>query len=183
MTQINLLPWREQARQDKKIQFAITLSAYIVLTLIIVVIFHVYFNGLIRHNNARIAFLQTTLGTKQNEYSILRDKKQKQNLIETELDFLNNLHEKSFRAVNLMNELNKTIPSAITLEKLIREENKIILIGSAQSELQITLFLKNISKSPFFNQPVLTHITETPGKPEIGRMFELQVEQKKGKSS
>lgn len=183
MTQINLLPWREQARQEKKIEFLIIIGFFIGMTLLFILLIHIYLASLIHEQNKRNEFIQTTLGDKQVLYTGFKDKKQKQAIIESQLQFINSLRDKSFRAVKLMNELVKIVPHTVTLDKLVRENNKITLIGKAQSELQITLLMKNIAKSDIFNQPVLTRISGVPGSNETDRVFELEALQKDGAAS
>lgn len=183
MTQINLLPWREKARQEKKNQFLSQLVFFIILTIFLVILIHFYLISLISEEKRRIAYLQTKLGERQGQYNILKEKKQQQTNIETELKFILTLRDKSYRAVKLMNVLVKVVPPTITLQKLVREKDKIIVIGKAQSELQVTLFMKNISALPEFNQAVLTKISEHPGASDTTRIFELEITQKGGLQS
>lgn len=183
MTQINLLPWREQARQEKKVEFSIIVGFFAVLALIIAIAIHIYLAALISNQNSRNNFLQTELGTKQGGFQKLKKDKEKNISIEGDLMFLNDLREKSFHSVQLMNELTTLIPTTVVLDKLTKEGSKVTLIGRAKSELQITLLMKNISKSLLFSNPVLTRISETPIKTEAGRVFELQMEEKKGVST
>jgi type IV pilus assembly protein PilN len=180
MVQINLLPWREQARKEKKMLFGITLAIFVGITLFFAVLIHLYFASAMSHEKARIAFLQSVLGERQGEFNKLKLEKQKKETIESDLLFLTALRNKSFRTVQLMNELINVVPLTVTIEKLTKENDHIILIGKAQSELQITLLMKNITKAGFFEHPVLTRITENPEKTETERVFELQVQQKNG---
>jgi type IV pilus assembly protein PilN len=180
MTQINLLPWREQERQWRKIQFLITLGVFIGITLIIIVIVHLYQKSLINEEKQRIIYLQTTLGSRQAEYQTLKKQKQKQVAIETELKFMSALRNKSFGAVQIMNELVKITPKTITLDQLMREGSKITIAGRAQSELQITQLMKNMDKSSIFQQPDLTRISAVQGSAGTERVFELVVDEKGG---
>lgn len=175
MTQINLLPWREQARQEKKIDFFITLGIFISLTILLIILIHIILNGRISNADARVAFLQSTLGTKQGEFNTLKTQKNKQDTIENDLIFFAKLRTKSFDAVRILSELTKVVPNNITLVKIIRIKNKIILIGKSQSDLQITDFMKNIRTSNVFSQPILTRINQSSDKTQVNT-FELQVE-------
>lgn len=178
MTQINLLPWREEARQRKKIEFGVTIGAAILLVIFLSILVHFYLSGLITTENNRIAFLQNALTQKGTELNNLKDKKKKQLSIETELGFLYGLKAKSYNAVRLMNELETKVPGTITLEKLTREKNQIHIEGEAQSELQITLFMKNLGTSVYFTQPTLTRISETKENVGTERSFEVVVDEK-----
>lgn len=178
MTQINLLPWREQARQKLKIELAILFAIFLSFTLFVIIVIHLLLAGIISRENARVDFLQTALGDRGVAYRHLKDEKKKQDAMMAELDFLYTLRMSSYQAVQLTNELNTLVPSTIILERVVKEGNKIVIDGETQTELEITHFMKNIEASSHLNQPVLTRISEAPDKEGVTRVFELQVEQK-----
>lgn len=178
MTQINLLPWREEARQRKKIEFGITIGIAVVGVILFSILIHIYLSGLIFIENKRIEFLQNALTQKGGELNGLKDKKKKQITLESDLAFLYELKIKSYNAVRLMNELNKSVPKTIRLDKLSRENKKIKIEGQAESELQITLFMKTLAQSLYFIHPTLTTINDTKENVGTERDFELDIEEK-----
>jgi len=178
---INLLPWREQARKVKQKNFFIGLIASIGITLFIIFLFHLYYDDVLAYQDKRNDFLQSRIAQKQLEINALRLKKVEQDAIQEKLQFLIGLRNKSYRAVRLLNEILKTVPNAITLSKLTREDRTITIEGKAQSELAITAFMKSVSQSSIFNLPVLTGINSGANAAEISgsqRYFQLKVEQK-----
>ena len=177
MVQINMLPWREQARQIKKKNFFVSLAGAIGFTLFIIFLFHVYYDDLIAYQNKRNLFLQTEIGNKQVEINELRKKKEEQDVVESKLQFLMGLRVQSYAAIRLLNELIRIVPDTITLSKMNREDNMITIEGKAQSDLSITAFLKAISQSSLFNQPVLTGISSGAGE-GAEKSFQVKVEQK-----
>ena len=58
MTRINLLPWREALRKERKRQFTSILGGAAFLMLAIVGYVHVYISGNINDQNSRNSFLQ-----------------------------------------------------------------------------------------------------------------------------
>lgn len=179
MIQINMLPWRERAREIKKKNFLVSISIAIGIALFFIFLFHMYYEDLISYQDKRNAFLQGEIAQRQVEIDQLRKDKEQQGVIQTKLQFLMGLREKSYRAVRLLNELLKTVPDSITLSKLERNGNGITIEGRAQSELAITAFLKSISQVSIFNQPVLTGISSQQGTAEaVERFFQIKVEQK-----
>ena len=178
MIQINMLPWRERAREIKKKNFFISLAISIGFALFLIFLFHMYYYDLIAYQDKRNAFLQAEIAEKQTEINELRKNKEQQALIQTKLQFLMGLREKSYRAVRLLNEMLRIVPDSITLSKLARDENAITIEGRAQSELAITAFLKSISEVSIFNQPVLTGINSQQNNTDSAeRFFQIKVEQ------
>lgn len=180
MIKINMLPWREQARGIKKKNFFVGLAISIGITMFIILLFHIYYNDLIARQDQRNLFLQGQISERQEAINKLREKKEQQKIIENKLQFIIGLREKSYRAIRLLNELLRIVPDTITLGKLFRDGTAITIEGKAQSELAITAFMKSLSQSTVFSQPVLTGITSAGGS-EVGteRYFQLKVEQKK----
>ncbi len=58
MAQINLLPWREQLREERKQRFLVSLGGVALVAVGMLFLADQYFTGAIEHQNARNAFIQ-----------------------------------------------------------------------------------------------------------------------------
>lgn len=177
MTQMNLLPWREQARQASRLRFATTLFTYLVGSAVLVLMLHFYMAALIVYQQKRIGFLQIILAQAKMEVETLNKQKVQTKQVEAKLKFIMNLRAKSFRAVHLLNELSSTIPSTITLLGVTREGDVVTLEGNVESDLEITKLMKQLAILPGFSQPVLTEISAKKDSAETMRYFRLKVNQ------
>lgn len=177
MPQMNLLPWREQARQESRLRFATTVLSYLVGAVLFLVFLHLYVTALIAYQNNRIAFLQNQLTQARMEIDNLNKKKIQTKQEEDKLNFIIGLRARSFRAVHLLNELAATIPTSITLVSVTRENDLVTLEGEAQSDLEITKLMKQLASLPGFYQPVLTEISARKENNETTRFFRLTVNQ------
>jgi type IV pilus assembly protein PilN len=175
MTQINLLPWREQTRKFKKTLFfihaGIAASAAVVLTVII----HIFFSGMIERQQNFDAFLQTQLTNEQTALTSLNKNKQAQDAILTQLQFISSMRKKSFQVVKLLDELPRVFPDSVLLLKISTNNNEITISGLAQSNMQVTSLMENITKSPVFNQPTLNAISGGNQANSSGENFLLKV--------
>lgn len=175
--QINLLPWREQARQVKQIGFGILMASFLVGALVLVVFVHIYVHSLINAQNASNNYLQTQLQIAQNNLTDLKQKKEDQMKLIENLHFLINLRKKSYAAVKLLDTLAKTTPSSILLDKVERINDDITITGTAQADPEVTVFMKNIAAVKGFNQPVLSSITNVQGVNGDEKHFQIKVTQ------
>ena len=175
MTDINLLPWREQARQVKKIRFAILSGSTIVAAFLLVIFVHIYLNQLINHQMRRNQFLQSAIDKEQAVVFDLNKKKKELATISTQLNFLFNLRRQSYQAVHLLNELILVMPEPVSFNKLVREKNHVLVFGKAKSNLEITQLMKNIDASHQFKQPELTEINAREGSTGDERFFQLKI--------
>ncbi len=174
MTQINLLPWREKSRQDQRMLFIAILIGFVALTYFLVFILHALVRERINYQNARNNYLQSALLTEQDQLGQLNKSKNAKQKIEQQLHYLFNLRNESYQAVLLFSELAKLTPQGVSLNKIIREANTVTIIGRAKSNLEVTMFMESLEKSPVFEHPVLTEINAKENSVENQRFFQLK---------
>jgi type IV pilus assembly protein PilN len=175
MVQINLLPWREQARQAKQIRFGILLAMFVVAAIMLIIGAHFYYKNLIQIQNESNAFLQSSLDASQTELATLKEKKQAQITLIAQLHYIINLRKKSYETVHLLDALAHTVPENVLLDKVIREGDVVTIAGIAQVDSEVTQFIKNIRQVNGFDQPVLTGITSIQGPNGDERHFQIKV--------
>jgi type IV pilus assembly protein PilN len=176
MIQINLLPWREQARKVNKTRFFIWMSVFIGIALITLLLFHIQYYLIFSNQQKLNKYLESEINQEQIILSALDQQQQAKQALEKQLSYIINLHKTSFRAIKLLNELVSLIPHNISLNKIIRNDNKITLMGSSKTDVDLSIFKQSIAKSPIFNQPVLTEISTEKNSSTIN--FTLDVLQK-----
>ena len=179
MIQINLLPWREQSRKAKKKRFIFVYIAFICLAFLALIAGHIYLDGMIHYRTKLNDILQAEITTQQDELNNFNTKATEMRDVQDNLKSIIGLYNRNFNAIRLLNELVNLIPRNVMLDKVIRNNDMITMSGIAQSDSDVTLFMQDISKSPIFNQPVLTGITShKEGTTSSARMFQLNVQQK-----
>ena len=131
---------------------------------------------MIHDQEQRNNYLQSELDQANAGLDVLK-RKTKQSIVDTQLRFIFSLRNRSYQAVRMLDELTRIIPDTISLTEISRTGNTITILGRAQSNLQITLFMKNLDRSPVFKQPVLTEINTKENTSGDERSFRLTVEQ------
>lgn len=178
MTQVNLLPWREEAKKHRQMRFYILLGTTFFAAFVCVILLHIFYDKKIANQTARNNYLQTETSAEQIELSALDKKIKEKMAVDKELHFVMSLRDSSYRAVLLLDELVRVIPEGVTLKKIIRDGNTVVILGKADSNLQVTLLMKNISKSRLFYDPDLTEITGKENTSGEERLFQLKFSQK-----
>lgn len=174
MIQINLLPWREQARQIQKQRFTIAVGMSVLVTFLIIMLIHFYLSSIDTRQQDANNYLQTVLGQEQMQLTELQKQKQNAILIEFRLRYLIGLKQSSFKTVKMLTELEHIIPETVSLNSLNRSGKTVILIGSAPTDLDISHFMENIKKSTDLTRPVLTEITASKEITKDRKFFKLQ---------
>ncbi len=178
MTQINLLPWREQARHAKKVRFGLMAAGGVVFAVIILLGLHGHYDRLISEQQARNAFITTALSTEQGEMNHLTAEKKQQLELLSQLNFIVNLRRADYKAVELLNGLTRVVPDAVFFTKVMRIGDQVTLFGRAKSNLQITQLMENIKAVPIFEQPQLSVITAKENTAGEERTFQVEFVQK-----
>jgi type IV pilus assembly protein PilN len=164
MTQINLLPWREEARKTKLIDFGIQLGIFIGITLFLFLLVHLYLDHLVAGQQARVTFLQSIIDQSESQLKKLNIKQKDEIALKEELQFFVFLRNKSFQAVNLLSKLKQAVPSEVVLDEFSRSGNLYSILGTAKTNSQITELMKNLNNLPNFGHPELVQIKQLGAK-------------------
>lgn len=175
MIQINLLPWREQARKAKQKRFATVAGFVACLAIASIVMAHIRYMALTHQQVKRNAVIQAELDAESNQLMTLNKQKEEVLKIDEQLHFIFDLRQSSYYAVRVVNDVAAANPDGVTLIKIARAGKDITILGTAKSNLQVTLFMEALEKSEFFGQPVLSDINTKGSSAGEERQFELKM--------
>ena len=179
MTQINLLPWREQSRQVKKVIFGVILAGCVVASFFFVIFAHFYLHYENDIQVERNNYMQSMIDQTNTEIDALKLKVKLRDKIISELKLIVNLRNKSYAAVSLLNLLIQSVPTSVLIDRVSRVDSVFTIEGVAESDLATTLFMRNITSVKGFKQPVLNVIKTEKGAAQNANQeihFQLKVE-------
>ena len=164
MAQINLLPWRENLRDERKRQYL----SFIVLVLIgsgaLIFVADQYVRRAIDVQTARNEFLieeTRVLEEMVNEISQLQQQKRE---IQDRMNVIQNLQASRPVIVRVFDELVKTLPEGVYFEMVNRDGSSMKLEGVADSPSGLTTLMRNLDSSEWFSDPVLRIISAADGE-------------------
>lgn len=163
MTTINLLPWREQRREEQKQQFFIALGAALALVAVIVILVHLHYGRSISMQNARNQKLQTEIALLDQQIAQIKAlKKEKESLI-ARMNIIQELQTNRPLAVHLFDSLVAVIPDGIHFISVQRTGLRMTVVGWADSNTHVSNLMRNIELSDWLSKPKLNEIkTITP---------------------
>ncbi len=167
MARINLLPWREAARQQRQKDFLIALGVALGITLGLAVLVHLFYEQRIDNQQARNRYLESEIA--QLNIKI----KEIQNLEKTKADLLarmeiiQQLQKSRPEIVRLFDELVTAIPDGVYLTKLEQNGRSVVVEGRAQSNARVSAFMRKIEASKSIGKPRLMLI-ENKDKTDTG---------------
>ena len=162
---INLLPHREQKRQARQRQFYTLMISLAVLGLAVIALVHGILAAQIENQESRNKALKTEiakLDEQIKEIDRLRDQIQavlaRKQIVET-------LQGNRSEAVHLLDQLVRQLPDGIYLRSIKQIDQKVTVVGYAQSNARVSTLMRNIEASPWLTNPELVEIklVTTPG--------------------
>ncbi|MDB6096108.1 MAG: hypothetical protein JWM09_386 [Francisellaceae bacterium] len=144
MTQINLLPWREELSQQKNNIFY-TLWGATALSMILIVLFiHAIVNHWINNQNANNEFLEDQIRSYEGEISQIKTLKDEKQKLISRINIIQALQANRSSIVVILDNLVRVVPDGIYLTQVSRKGEILSLEGKAESYQNISEFLKKI---------------------------------------
>lgn len=165
MSNINLLPWREEHKKKKKNAFYVVLLLTSMVALGISYIGKIYIDLMIGAQTQRNQFLQTQTIILDRRIAEIRDIKKEKAELERRIALIQKLEEKRNYATHLFNTLAENVPPGIYLQSYSFNNEKVIVQGSAESNNRVTDMMRNIDASGWLGDSYLRSIKEGPTKP------------------
>jgi len=158
MTEINLLPWREENRQEQKKEFVVMLVMVCVFAAAIVGLIHFQMQAKIDYQLARNQFLSDEIATVDKQILEIRElQKVRRSLIER-MEVIQDLQGSRPSIVHLFTEIVSTVPNGVYLQSLAQTGNNLVIKGEAESNARVSTYMRNLQASAWLKDPNLTVI-------------------------
>lgn len=155
MRQINLLPWREEQRQERQKNFLILMAATALVAAGIVFGVKSYFDAQIEGQNARNTYLRNEIAKLDRQIARIDELDEvRQRLIDRK-DVIETLQSNRTLMVHLFEQLVTTVPEGIRLLTVQQAGDQLTIDGTAQSSARVSTYLRNLEASEFLHDPTL----------------------------
>jgi type IV pilus assembly protein PilN len=176
MPRINLLPWREQQRRERKLAFFVSLGVAAGVAAVVAFAAYLLLGSLIEAQEQRTERLRAEIKVLDKQIEQINDlEAQKQRFI-SRMQIIEKLQRSRPEAVHLFDELVKAMPDGTYLTSIKETGNKIKLEGVAQSSTRVSTLMRNIAASQWLRNPEL-EVVETAKDNAVGSRFVLDAEQ------
>ncbi|MFV3371590.1 type 4a pilus biogenesis protein PilN [Pseudomonas sp. NY15435] len=178
MARINLLPWREQLREERKQRFLVILGAVLLASGAVIFLGDQYFNSAIENQGARNDFLRkeiAVLDARIKEISELKTRRQQ--LLER-MKIIQDLQGNRPIIGRVFDQLVRTLPDGVFFTELKMSGKSIAIAGAAESNNRVSNLMRNLDASEWLTSPNLTEVKAvTQGALDQANVFQLTVQQ------
>ncbi len=163
MAHINLLPWREEQRQEQTRQFATVTVLSMALTGAIIFLVHVTFNNQIEHQKFRNKILQDEIATLDASLKQIDELEETKDQLLARMDVIQSLQQRRPQIVHLFDDFVRTVPEGIYLMTIKQDADQLTIKGVAESNGRVSAYMRNIDTSSWMSTPKLKVIETRKG--------------------
>jgi type IV pilus assembly protein PilN len=162
MPKINLLPWRDELRAQRRNQFYMAMGGAFGFAALAVLIGVLLMNEIVDAQHDRNKLLEqeiATLDKRIEEILALEDKKDR---LVARMKIIEQLQQSRPEVVHLFEDIARSLPDGVYLSSVKQKGNKLEIKGAAESNTRVSAFMRNIDKSPWLEKPDL-QVVEVKG--------------------
>lgn len=178
MVRINLLPWREQLREERRKRFWVAMVGVALAAVAIVLLLDERIDAAMDRQTARNAYVQREIDQLDAQVGELDElKHQRQQLLER-MQVIQGLQGNRSVIAHLFDQLARTLPEGVYFKGVSKVGKTLSISGMAESNNRISELMRGLEASPWFEAPSLAEV-KSAGNPEVAQAssFQLTVRQ------
>jgi len=179
MARINLLPWREELREERKQHFLVALAAVLMVAIGAIFMGNQYLNGAIEEQRTRNNYISkeiAVLDARIKEISELKTRRQQ--LLER-MKIIQDLQGNRPISGRIFDQLAQTLPDGVYFTTVKVSGKSIFIEGAAESNNRVSNLMRNLDASPWMTSSTLNQVkaNSTADTRDQSNVFQLTVQQ------
>lgn len=177
MARINLLPWREAARKERKQRFLVLWCLTVLAAGSLVFMGDLYLSSGIDHQHSRNKYLQSKISQLDGRISEIKDLKTKKEQLLERMEVIQNLQGNRPVIVRIFDQVARIVPEGVYFKEVTLEDDRLTLVGVAEANNRISALMRNFEDSDWFTEPNLTAVRKVTASSQHWNEFDLTVMQ------
>jgi len=155
---INLLPYREAIRRERRRQFYVLSALMIALGAAIGLVGHLFITSQIERQEARNRLLQTEIASLDKQIAEIARLRSQIDALIARKQVIETLQGNRVQAVHMFNDLVSQVPDGVYIRTVKQSGNRITLNGRAQSNARVSHLMRSLEASPTMADPILIEV-------------------------
>jgi type IV pilus assembly protein PilN len=181
MAHINLLPWREEIRQERQKRFYAALGAGFLFAAAVLYLAVLYADSLIDEQNQRNQFLQQEIAKVDKKIREIQELEKQRDRLLARMQVIQELQESRPKIVKVFDSLVRVVPEGVHISTFARKGNLLNFDGVAQSNARVSVFMQQIDNNQEYDESRLKVIKRTTSRDEAIRTFTVEVNEARPK--
>jgi type IV pilus assembly protein PilN len=167
MPRINLLPWREAQRKERKLAFLVALGVAVLAAMVTTFAVYLMYDSMIAGQQRRNQMLRTQIKMLDKQIEEINSLETEKQRFIARMDVIEKLQRSRPGIVHVFDEIVKTLPDGVYLtgvQQVNAGPNKRLKFdGVAQSSTRVSSFMRNIDASDWLRNPELEVVQTAKG--------------------
>lgn len=169
MAKINLLPWRQELRKQRKQEFLAINMAVALIALGILLFLHMLVSSQLSAQDERKAYIKSEIELLDKNIAEIEELQKRKDELLSRMKVIQDLQGRRPVIVRVFDEIVRATPDKLYLTALERKGDQFRIEGVAESNNQVATFLRNLNASAWFKNPVLDKVASTEDKAPAGK--------------
>src|SRR5688572_19290575 len=176
MPRINLLPWREEERKERKLGFVVALGAATLGSAVAAFGAYLMLSSMIDGQDSRNERLRSEIKLLDKQIEEINNLESSKQKFIARMEIIEKLQRSRPEIVHLFDEIVRQLPEGVYLTSVKQTNKRLKFDGVAQSSTRVSAFMRNIDGSEWLRNPDL-EVVETKQGQTSGSSFTLFADQ------
>jgi type IV pilus assembly protein PilN len=172
MPRINLLPWRDEERKERKLKFLVALGGALIAACLTAFIGYLMMDSMVSAQESRTERLKTEIAELDKQIEKINSLEADKARFIARMDVIEKLQRSRPEIVHIFDEISKQIPDGVYLTAITQQGRRLKFEGVAQSSTRVSNFMRNIDGNTYLTKPEL-EVVETKKENTAGATFIL----------
>ena len=172
MPRINLLPWRDEERKERKLKFLVALGGAAVAAFLTAFVGYLLMDSMVSAQVARNDKLNEEIAELDKQIEKINSLEADKARFIARMEVIEKLQRSRPEIVHVFDEIAKQLPDGVYLTGITQTGTRLKFEGVAQSSTRVSAFMRNIDGSSYLKDPDL-EVVETKSENAIGARFVL----------
>ncbi|MFJ4141861.1 PilN domain-containing protein [Pseudomonas sp. NPDC089734] len=178
MARINLLPWREELREERKKRFLTALAGVLVFSVGTLFMVDRYISNAITYQESRNAFLQKEIAQLDIRIKEISDLRARRKQLLERMKIIQDLQGNRPIIGRIFDQMARTLPDGVYFTDVKMTDKLISISGAAESNNRVSDLMRNLDASDWLESPSLAEVkATTAGAVDQANVFQLTVRQ------
>lgn len=178
MARINLLPWREQLREERKQRFLVSLVGVLILAVGVVFLGDQMLTAAIENQNARNDYIKKEIAVLDARIAEIKELRTRRQQLLERMKIIQDLQGNRPIIGRIFDQLVRTLPDGVYFSSVKMTDKSISIVGAAESNNRVSNLMRNLDASEWLTAPNLTEVKAvTAGALDQANVFQLTVQQ------
>ncbi|TDV48638.1 type IV pilus assembly protein PilN [Pseudomonas helmanticensis] len=178
MARINLLPWREERREERRKRFLLALIGVVAGSVGAVLIADQIISAAIERQVARNDYIGKQIAVVDERIKQISELKARRQQLVERMRIIQDLQGNRQVSGRIFDQLARTLPDGVYFTEVKMTGKTLSISGAAESNNRVSDLMRNLEASDWFDAPSLNEVkATTAGQVDQTNTFELTVRQ------